>query len=91
MPPSADEQLSDRDTADRGVVFMTGIPSLARLPIKQLRIDRAAVLQTAAFVSAIPGQRWAATTRQSRRGAGSRLSRDRAVDVQVEVIVDAMR
>jgi indolepyruvate ferredoxin oxidoreductase len=50
-----DYQLSDRYTADRGKVFMTGLQALARLPIEQLRVDRAAGLRTAAFVSGYPG------------------------------------
>ncbi len=52
---SRDYQLSDRYTADRGTVFLTGIQALARLPIEQLRADRARGLQTAAFVSGYPG------------------------------------
>ena len=48
-------RLSDRYTAERGTVYMTGIQALARLPIEQLRADRAAGLCTAAFVSGYPG------------------------------------
>ncbi len=48
-------RLSDRYTAERGTVYMTGIQALARLPIEQLRADRAAGLRTAAFVSGYPG------------------------------------
>lgn len=48
-------RLSDRYTEDRGTVFMTGLQALARLPIEQLRVDRAAGLRTAAFVSGYPG------------------------------------
>jgi len=48
-------QLSQRYTADHGTVFMTGIQALARLPLEQLRADRAAGLRTAAFVSGYPG------------------------------------
>ena len=48
-------RLSDRYTAERGTVFMTGLQALARLPIEQLRADRAAGLTTAAFVSGYPG------------------------------------
>lgn len=48
-------QLSQRYTADQGTVFMTGIQALARLPLEQLRVDRAAGLSTAAFVSGYPG------------------------------------
>ena len=48
-------RLSSRYTDDDGTVFMTGIQALARLPIEQLRVDRAAGLRTAAFVSGYPG------------------------------------
>ncbi len=48
-------RLSDRYTQDAGTVFMTGIQALARLPIEQLRVDRAAGLRTAAFASGYPG------------------------------------
>ena len=48
-------QLSDRYTGETGTVFMTGIQALARLPIEQLRLDRANGSITAAFVSGYPG------------------------------------
>ena len=48
-------RLSTRYTDDSGTVFMTGLQALARLPIEQLRADRHAGLQTAAFVSGYPG------------------------------------
>ena len=48
-------RLSDRWTEDDGTVFMTGIQALARLPIEQLRVDREAGLDTAAFVTGYPG------------------------------------
>ncbi len=47
--------LTDRYTRDEGRVFLTGIQALARLPVEQLRIDRANGLNTAAFVSGYPG------------------------------------
>ena len=48
-------RLSSRYTDDSGTVFMTGLQALARLPIEQLRADRAAGLHTAAFISGYPG------------------------------------
>ena len=48
-------RLSDRYAPDAGTVFMTGIQALARLPIEQLRADRAAGLNTAAFASGYQG------------------------------------
>ncbi len=47
--------LADRYLADEGTVFLTGIQALARLPLEQLRADRRAGLNTAAFVSGYPG------------------------------------
>ena len=48
-------RLEDRYLADDGVVFLTGIQALARLPLEQLRVDRRAGRNTAAFVSGYPG------------------------------------
>ena len=48
-------QLSDRYLAATGQVFLTGVQALARIPIEQLRRDRAAGLNTAALVSGYPG------------------------------------
>ena len=48
-------RLSSRYRDDSGTVFMTGLQALARLPIEQLRADRLAGLQTAAFISGYPG------------------------------------
>ncbi len=47
--------LADRYTRSDGEVFVTGIQALARIPIEQLRRDRAAGLNTAAFLSGYPG------------------------------------
>ncbi len=47
--------LEDRYTLEQGQVFMTGLQALARLPLEQLRADRAAGLRTAAFWSGYPG------------------------------------
>ncbi|MEM7339193.1 MAG: indolepyruvate ferredoxin oxidoreductase family protein [Actinomycetota bacterium] len=48
-------RLDDRYTADEGTVFITGIQALARLPLEQLRADRRAGRNTAAFVSGYQG------------------------------------
>ncbi len=55
VPVTDTYRLSDRYTADSGTVFMTGIQALARLPIEQLRVDRANGLRTAAFAAGYPG------------------------------------
>ena len=48
-------ELAHRYTRAEGAVFLTGIQALARIPIEQLRRDRAAGLDTAAFLSGYPG------------------------------------
>ncbi len=48
-------RLSDRFTNEYGTVFLTGIQAMARLPLDQLRADRAAGLNTAAFAAGYPG------------------------------------
>ena len=48
-------RLSDRFTNEYGTVFLTGIQAMARLPLEQLRADRAAGLNTAAFAAGYPG------------------------------------
>ncbi len=48
-------RLADRYRLDTGTVYMTGIQALARLPIEQLRVDRAEGLNTAAYASGYPG------------------------------------
>ena len=50
-----DYQLTDRYLKDEGRVFLTGVQALARIPVEQLRHDRAQGLNTAAFVSGYPG------------------------------------
>jgi indolepyruvate ferredoxin oxidoreductase len=52
---SSGYQLSDRFNAADGTVYLTGVQALARIPIEQVRRDRAAGLNTAAFVSGYPG------------------------------------
>lgn len=54
-PSLAGYTLADRYDRREGRVFLTGIQALARLPLEQLRLDRAAGLSTAAFVSGYPG------------------------------------
>jgi indolepyruvate ferredoxin oxidoreductase len=50
-----DYQLDHRYTHDEGRVFLSGVQALARLPLEQMRADRLAGLNTAAFVSGYPG------------------------------------
>jgi len=55
MTATSHYQLNDRYQVDEGTVFLTGIQALARLPLEQLRADRRAGLDTAAFVSGYQG------------------------------------
>ncbi|MEL7157908.1 MAG: indolepyruvate ferredoxin oxidoreductase family protein [Actinomycetota bacterium] len=48
-------RLEDRHRATEGRVLLTGIQALARLPLDQLRLDRADQLNTAALISGYPG------------------------------------
>ena len=48
-------RLEDRYLRTDGTVLLTGIQALARIPIDQLRRDRAAGRSTAAFCSGYPG------------------------------------
>ncbi|MGG7564999.1 indolepyruvate ferredoxin oxidoreductase family protein [Rhodovulum sp. DZ06] len=47
--------LDDKYTAESGHVFMTGTQALVRLPMTQMRRDRAAGLNTGAFISGYRG------------------------------------
>jgi indolepyruvate ferredoxin oxidoreductase len=47
--------LDDKYTAEKGSVFLTGTQALVRLPMTQIRRDRAAGLKTAAFISGYRG------------------------------------
>ncbi|MEL6891326.1 MAG: hypothetical protein AAFP84_07010, partial [Actinomycetota bacterium] len=55
VPRSGSYRLLDRYLADDGRVFVTGVQALARLPLEQLRADRAVGLNTAALASGYPG------------------------------------
>jgi indolepyruvate ferredoxin oxidoreductase len=55
MDAPSDYQLSDRYEAQEGVIHCTGVQALARIPIEQLRRDRRAGRNTAAFISGYPG------------------------------------
>ncbi len=48
-------ELADRYRLDDGRVFLSGTQALARLPLEQLRADRRAGWNTAAYVTGYPG------------------------------------
>jgi len=48
-------QLADRLTAPSGSYYMPGIQALVRFPLEQARLDRAAGLRIATFISGYPG------------------------------------
>ncbi len=71
--PSLDGyQLSDRYRCDSGRVFLSGVQALARLPLEQMRVDRANGFNTAAFVSGYPGSPLAGFDREA--DSAARLS-----------------
>jgi indolepyruvate ferredoxin oxidoreductase len=53
--PMADYRLVDRYVRDDGRAFLSGSQALARLPFEQLRADRRAGWNTAAYVTGYPG------------------------------------
>jgi indolepyruvate ferredoxin oxidoreductase len=55
MDSTHEYRLEDRYTRDEGRVFITSIQALARIAPEQLRRDRAAGHNTAAFLSGYPG------------------------------------
>ena len=50
-----DYRLADRYDAEAGRVLLTGVQALARVPVDQMRIDRAVSRNTAALVTGYPG------------------------------------
>ena len=48
-------RLNDRYVGESGRVHLTGVQALTRIPIDQIRLDRAEGLDTAALVSGYPG------------------------------------
>ena len=63
-------RLEDRYLRDEGRVFASGVQILARLPFEQLRRDRAAGHNTAAFVCGYPGSPLALFDTEATRVAG---------------------
>jgi len=72
--------LDDKYTLEAGVVFMTGIQALVRLPLEQRRRDRAAGLRTGGYISGYQGSPLAAID-----GALRRAQAQGRVDVGGEV------
>ncbi len=48
-------KLTDRYTLDSGMVYLTGIQALVRLPMDQMRLDKRAGLKTGTFISGYEG------------------------------------
>ena len=55
MSKVADVSLDQKYTATSGVVFMTGIQALVRLPMIRRQLDQIAGLNTAGFISGYRG------------------------------------
>ena len=62
-------RLDDRYELDAGRVFLSGSQALARLPLEQLRADRTAGWNTAAYVTGYPGSPLAGYDRDVREVA----------------------
>jgi indolepyruvate ferredoxin oxidoreductase len=69
-PDLSDYDLADRYRRDSGRLFASGVQALARLPIDQLRIDRANGLSTAAFISGYQGSPVASVAKCIHSGSG---------------------
>ena len=54
-PAARQFSLGDRYTTESGEILATGVQALARLPMDQMRADRRAGLDTAAFISGYQG------------------------------------
>ena len=54
-PAARQFSLGDRYTTESGEILATGVQALARLPMDQMRADRRAGLETAAFISGYQG------------------------------------
>ncbi|WP_436637209.1 indolepyruvate ferredoxin oxidoreductase family protein [Microbaculum sp. FT89] len=59
--------LDDKYVLDRGQVYMTGIQALVRLPLDQIRRDRATGLKTAGYISGYRGSPLAGYDQQLER------------------------
>ena len=64
-----DHSLDDKYTATSGDVFLTGTQALVRLPLAQMRRDRAVGLNTAAFVTGYRGSPLGAYDQQLQKAA----------------------
>ena len=71
--PSQRYELDDRYRREEGRVFMSGVQALARLPLDQLRADRPAGLDTAAFVSGYQGSPLGGYDREESRRSAARV------------------
>lgn len=76
--PNADVTLDDKYAAEGGQVFMSGVQALIRLPIAQIRRDRAAGLNTGGFISGYRGSPLGAYDQQLSK-AGDWLSKHNIV------------
>jgi indolepyruvate ferredoxin oxidoreductase len=54
-PADASISLDDKYSRDTGRIYLTGVQALVRLPLMQRRLDRAAGLNTAGFISGYRG------------------------------------
>lgn len=67
--PNADVTLDDKYAAQSGQVFMSGVHALIRLPMTQIKRDRAAGLKTGGFISGYRGSPLGAYDQQLARAS----------------------
>jgi indolepyruvate ferredoxin oxidoreductase len=77
LPPGVRPvRLSDKYALDTGRVYLTGIQALVRLPMDRVRLDRAAGLKTAGFVSGYRGSPLAGYDQQLMAAAADLAAHD---------------
>ncbi|NLH79512.1 MAG: indolepyruvate ferredoxin oxidoreductase family protein, partial [Phyllobacteriaceae bacterium] len=69
-------RLTDKYALDHGRVYLTGIQALVRLPMDRVRLDRAAGLKTAGFISGYRGSPLAGYDQQLQAAAADLAAHD---------------
>ena len=75
-PGARPVRLSDKYVLDQGRVYLTGIQALVRLPMDRVRLDRAAGLSTAGFISGYRGSPLAGYDQQLQAAAADLAAHD---------------
>ena len=78
LPIGREVRIEDRYELEEGVVLLSGVQALIRVPFDQMRADRRAGLRTGALVSGYPGSPLG--------GLDMELARQRALSLQVGLV-----